>query len=310
MLHDLAQPPADLRGSGARGAGAVQGPTPTGPSRRRRSRPAAPTSPTWPTSSTASSRTTWHRRWERLPLKFTVMVVGRGRRGLAVRDHPDLPDQVQRADDRHGHALHAARARRPRHLPRRGLLQLPLADDPADSAPRPSATASTPRPASSSTTTRSSGARGASAPTSTASAASTPICGTSATWTTRGPSPPGSIMPAYPWLLTDAARLRQHPESVMRAHQILGVPYTDDEVANGIAAATRTGRGHRRRDRRPGRARRASQTSRSSPSSPTCSVSAPTSRKPEPVAVEEEIGAGRREAAETDAEPSSIEEAS
>ena len=43
-------------------------------------------------------------------------------------------------------ALHAAGAGRPRHLLVRGLLQLPLADDPADPAPRPSATASTARP--------------------------------------------------------------------------------------------------------------------------------------------------------------------
>ena len=56
---------------------------------------------------------------------------GGGDRRLAVRDHPDLPHQVQRPDHRHGDALHPARARGPRHLPLRGLLQLPLADDPA-----------------------------------------------------------------------------------------------------------------------------------------------------------------------------------
>ena len=69
-------------------------------------------------------------------------------------------------------ALHRAAARRPRRLRARGLLQLPLADDPAvprrDAALRPLLA----WPASSSTTTRSSGAASAPAPTCTASAAS------------------------------------------------------------------------------------------------------------------------------------------
>ena len=78
---------------------------------------------------------------------------GRGDRRLAVRDHPDVPDPLERADHRLGQAVHAARAGGARPLHPRGLLQLPLADDPAASATRPSATASTPSPASSSTTT-------------------------------------------------------------------------------------------------------------------------------------------------------------
>jgi cytochrome c oxidase cbb3-type subunit I/II len=46
----------------------------------------------------------------------------------------------------------------------------------------------------------------------------------------------GSIMPAYPWMLkTDTAF--DSIQTVMRAHQILGVPYSDDEVANSEAAA-------------------------------------------------------------------------
>ena len=72
----------------------------------------------------------WHRKWERMPLFFTVLGARRGGRGVAVRDHPDVPDQVERPDDRVGQAVHAARAGRPRHLHPRGLLQLPLADDP------------------------------------------------------------------------------------------------------------------------------------------------------------------------------------
>jgi cytochrome c oxidase cbb3-type subunit I/II len=43
-------------------------------------------------------------------------------------------------------------------------------------------------------------------------------------------------MPAYPWMLTKQADFESIP-TVMRAHQIIGVPYTDDEVAGGEAAA-------------------------------------------------------------------------
>jgi cytochrome c oxidase cbb3-type subunit I/II len=46
----------------------------------------------------------------------------------------------------------------------------------------------------------------------------------------------GSIMPAYPWMLTTDTAF-ESIQSVMRAHQILGVPYSDDEVANSEAAA-------------------------------------------------------------------------
>jgi cytochrome c oxidase cbb3-type subunit I/II len=50
----------------------------------------------------------------------------------------------------------------------------------------------------------------------------------------------GSIMPAYPWLLTDDLDW-ESVVPVMRAHQILGVPYSDEEVANGTAAAHEQG---------------------------------------------------------------------
>jgi cytochrome c oxidase cbb3-type subunit I/II len=46
----------------------------------------------------------------------------------------------------------------------------------------------------------------------------------------------GSIMPAYPWMLTSAADFSSI-ESVMRAHRILGVPYTDEEIAGGEVSA-------------------------------------------------------------------------
>jgi cytochrome c oxidase cbb3-type subunit I/II len=46
----------------------------------------------------------------------------------------------------------------------------------------------------------------------------------------------GSIMPAYPWMLTtpyDADSI----EPVMRAHRAIGVPYTEDEISGGVEAA-------------------------------------------------------------------------
>jgi cytochrome c oxidase cbb3-type subunit I/II len=46
----------------------------------------------------------------------------------------------------------------------------------------------------------------------------------------------GSIMPAYPWMLTTAIDF-DSVEPVMRAHSALGVPYSEDEIANGEAAA-------------------------------------------------------------------------
>ena len=72
-----------------------------------------------------------HRKWEGMPALFTALDRDRDRGRLAVRDRPDLPDEDQRAHDRERQAVHAARAVRPRHLRPRGLLQLPLADDPA-----------------------------------------------------------------------------------------------------------------------------------------------------------------------------------
>ena len=50
----------------------------------------------------------WHRRWEGLPLTFTVWVGGRGGRRVALRDRADVPDRLERADHRVG----ASRTRR------------------------------------------------------------------------------------------------------------------------------------------------------------------------------------------------------
>ncbi|HMO25884.1 MAG TPA: cytochrome-c oxidase, cbb3-type subunit II, partial [Tepidisphaeraceae bacterium] len=47
---------------------------------------------------------------------------------------------------------------------------------------------------------------------------------------------PGSIMPPYPWLLNDKIDWRSIPVR-MRALQALGVPYTDDDRANAVDAA-------------------------------------------------------------------------
>jgi cytochrome c oxidase cbb3-type subunit I/II len=46
----------------------------------------------------------------------------------------------------------------------------------------------------------------------------------------------GSIMPAYPWMLTTAIDFNSI-EPVMRAHRTLGVPYSDEEIESGEAAA-------------------------------------------------------------------------
>ncbi len=46
----------------------------------------------------------------------------------------------------------------------------------------------------------------------------------------------GSIMPAYPWMLTKDLDF-EAIQKIVRAHQILGVPYADEEVAGSIAAA-------------------------------------------------------------------------
>jgi len=46
----------------------------------------------------------------------------------------------------------------------------------------------------------------------------------------------GSIMPAYPWLLTSGLDF-DSVEPTMRAHSMLGVPYSDKEIAGGETAA-------------------------------------------------------------------------
>jgi cytochrome c oxidase cbb3-type subunit I/II len=46
----------------------------------------------------------------------------------------------------------------------------------------------------------------------------------------------GSIMPAFPWMLSTSIDF-DSIETVMRAHRAVGVPYTDEEIEGGKAAA-------------------------------------------------------------------------
>ena len=111
LLHDLA----------ARGRRRTRSRSEVARSARRSARPTPSprrtASPTSRTSSTAS-RAAGTACGSGLPVRFTVLVVVAVVGRLAVRDHPDVPDPLERPDDRDGQAVHAARARRPRHLHR------------------------------------------------------------------------------------------------------------------------------------------------------------------------------------------------
>jgi cytochrome c oxidase cbb3-type subunit I/II len=100
----------------------------------------------------------WHRRWERLPFRLTVWVTISVVVASLFEIIPTFLVRSNVPTIATVHAVHPAGTGRARHLRGGGLLQLPLADDPAD-RPRRSVTASTPSRASSSTTIRSSGAR-------------------------------------------------------------------------------------------------------------------------------------------------------
>jgi len=114
----------------------------------------------------------------------------------------------------------------------------------------------------------------------------------------------GSIMPAYPWLLTDELDF-DSIEPVMRAHQILGVPYSDRDVAGAEEAA-----------REQGEAVAAEIVKQGGPEGLSdrkiVALIAYLQRlgtdimKPEPVALEEELGTAEGEADE----PVVVEEAS
>ena len=113
LLHDLEEPSLRLRGPGARGARTLEDlHRPAGAAdlareeRRPRGRSGLQARPLLlhhlaPALGTAAAQV--HRRGGH-----------HRRRGLPLRDHPDLPHQVERTDDRHRNALHTARARRAR----------------------------------------------------------------------------------------------------------------------------------------------------------------------------------------------------
>ena len=75
------------------------------------------------------ARMTWHRRWERLPIKFTVLVTTVVVVASLFEMSSNVSDPQQRAHDCDGPAIHATRTGWATHLCQRRLLQLPLADD-------------------------------------------------------------------------------------------------------------------------------------------------------------------------------------
>ena len=196
-------------------------------------------------------------RWEGLPLLFTVLGDRRGGRRVAVRDHPDVPDPLERADDRVG----ASRTRRSSSTGRdiyiaRGLLQLPLADDPAD--PRRDRALRRvqqarrvrlrpPVPVGLAPHRAGSRARGRQVPATS---------GTCATWRTRARSRRSRSCRRTRGCRRDRIDFAGDRARRRRRMATLGVPYTRDEVD----AARRAGARSRRRqiahdDRRAGRAR-------------------------------------------------------
>ena len=173
---------------------------------------------------------------------------GRDRDRRPRRDHAAVLSQEHDREGRRRAALHAARTRRPQHLCARGLLQLPLADDPRRCATRSSATATTRSRPRACTTGRSSGAPSAPAPISRASAAKY-----SDDWHRdhlREPKSvvPGTVMPAYPWLAATELDFDAHRRRHEGAMRVLGVPYTPEMIASAKADVRDAGH-----DRRAGR---------------------------------------------------------
>ena len=155
-------------------------------------------------------------------------------RGRARRDRPAVLPEVDHHAGRRRQALHAAAADRPRRLPARGLLQLPLADDPAVPRGDRALRATIRSPANSSTTIRSSGAASARGRISRASAGAIRTTGTGCTSPIRATSCPSRTCPATP-----GSRRRRRAlsdiEAKMRALRRVGVPYTDAEIAKAPA---------------------------------------------------------------------------
>ena len=171
-----------------------------------------------------------------------VLIAARDRHRRPGRDRAAVSSSESTTEPVAGRqALRRAAARRARHLRARGLLQLPLADDPAVARRDRSATATTRWPASSSTTIRSSGA--ASAP--------------GRTCTRRRPlqrrvAPRAPDQPARRGARVEHAGLSlaaRRPRSTAAASARtcarcarVGVPYTDDEIAGAADAVQRQDR--------------------------------------------------------------------
>ena len=178
----------------------------------------------WPTQPPASMD--WHRAWERphvLHRDHGVAVVV----ASLFEILPTFLIALERADDRVGEAVHAARARRPRPLHPRGLLTTATRRWCGRSATRRSATASTRSPASSSTTIRSCGARAHRPGSPPSAAAIRPLAraphGGSAR---RDAAVDHAGVPAF---AREAARLCRNRGQCRRAVDVLGVPYGDSD---------------------------------------------------------------------------------
>ena len=107
----------------------------------------------------ADRRPAWHRLLEGRALFFTSLDGARGAHRRHRRARPDAARRPRQADARGGQAVPRSRARGARHLRARGLLHVPLADDPSVRAREPQRYGEPSTMAESkSTTTRSSGA--------------------------------------------------------------------------------------------------------------------------------------------------------
>ena len=168
------------------------------------------------------------------------------------RSSPSLVVQARPRRRRADAPVPPARARGPRRLHPRGLLQLPLADDPPVRASRRSATA---RPstldATRSSITRSSGAASARDRTSRARAASTRTSGTTGTCIDPRAYHGGSNMPPYAHLADEQRRPHAHGRQAARDADRSACRTRRPRSTRAQADAQGARRGHRQGPRRP-----------------------------------------------------------
>ena len=191
----------------------------------------------------------WHRLLEGRALLFTV-----ARRSSPCSSAASPSSSRRSSSSRRRAALATrapytrARARGPRHLRARGLLHLPLADDPTVRASRRSATASPRRSATRSLRPPVPVGLEAHRPGPRARGRQVPEpLALPAPASTRASISPGSNMPPYALLASAARRLSTRPTRKLRAMQQLGVPYTDAEDVDAAAAAAQAQAGRDRR---------------------------------------------------------------